>query len=164
METSPQADYMRMALDAARGVGHRTSPNPVVGCIIVKEGEVVGTGITQPVGQAHAEVMALRDAGPAARGADMYVTLEPCSMCAGALVNSRVSRLVYGCTDRKAGAVHSLYEIPTDIRLNHRLEVTGGCRAEECSALLTAFFRGRRQEIARQRAKERRGGRVVEGA
>ena len=77
-------------------------------------------------------------------GATIYVTLEPCPMCAGALVNARMRRLVYGAPDPKAGACGTLYEIPTDPRLNHRLNVTGGVRAAECGALLTAYFRARR--------------------
>ena len=85
-------------------------------------------------------------------------------MCAGALVNGRVSRLVYGCRDPKAGAVHSPFEIPTDMRLNHRLTVLGGVREAECAHLLKAFFQQRSREKARRRAELRRGGRVDEGA
>ena len=98
---------------------------------------------------AHAEIVALREAARSLgywrlEGATLYVTLEPCPMCAGALVNARVARLVYGCTDPKAGAVESLYSIATDERLNHRLQVTGGVRAEEAAGLLQGFFRARR--------------------
>ena len=144
-----------------------------VGAIVVLDGQIIGRGynLRETTGDptAHAEVVALRAAAQKIGhwrllDATLYVTLEPCAMCAGALVNSRVARLVYGCRDMKAGAVDSLYSIPTDVRLNHRLDVSGGCRADECAALLTAFFRGRRQEAARRRTKERRGGRVDEGA
>jgi tRNA(adenine34) deaminase len=98
---------------------------------------------------AHAEVLALRDAAQAVGGwrldgCVLVVTLEPCAMCAGALVNARLTTLVYGASDAKAGAVRSLYEIPTDARLNHRVDVRGGVRAEESAALLTAFFAARR--------------------
>jgi tRNA(adenine34) deaminase len=98
---------------------------------------------------AHAEVVALRRACRRARawrlaGATMYVTLEPCAMCAGALVLARLDRLVFGCRDPKAGAVGSLYDLARDSRLNHRLAVTEGVAAEAAAALLVAFFRARR--------------------
>ena len=98
---------------------------------------------------AHAEILALRDAARAVGswrldGCVLLVTLEPCAMCAGALVNARVPVLVYGATDPKAGAVASLYEIATDPRLNHRVEVHAGLRADECGALLKEFFAARR--------------------
>ena len=94
---------------------------------------------------AHAEVVALREATRALghwrlEGATVYATLEPCPMCAGALVNARVARLVYGCTDPKAGAIDTLYSIGRDPRLNHRFTVTAGVRAEECAGLLREFF------------------------
>jgi tRNA(adenine34) deaminase len=93
---------------------------------------------------AHAELVALREAarvlGTWRVELALFVTQEPCSMCAGAIVNARVSRLVYGCTNPKAGAVISLFSIPTDERLNHRVAVTGGVRAVECAAVLSEFF------------------------
>jgi tRNA(adenine34) deaminase len=98
---------------------------------------------------AHAEVLALRDASAAVGGwrlldCTLVVTLEPCAMCAGALVNARVGTLVYGATDPKAGAVESLYELCADARLNHQVAVIGGVQADACSALLKAFFAARR--------------------
>jgi tRNA(adenine34) deaminase len=98
---------------------------------------------------AHAEVLALRDASAAIGGwrllgCTLVVTLEPCAMCAGALVNARVGTLVYGATDPKAGAVESLYELCADARLNHQVAVIGGVQADACSALLKAFFAARR--------------------
>jgi tRNA(adenine34) deaminase len=98
---------------------------------------------------AHAEVLALRDASAAVGGwrlldCTLVVTLEPCAMCAGALVNARVGTLVYGATDPKAGAVESLYELCADVRLNHQVTVIGGVQADACSALLKAFFAARR--------------------
>ena len=98
---------------------------------------------------AHAEVLALRSAALAQgawrlAGATVYSTLEPCPMCAGALVNARVARLVYGCADPKAGAVDTLFPIGRDLRLNHRFEVTSGVLAAECAAVLRAFFAVRR--------------------
>ncbi len=98
---------------------------------------------------AHAELLAIADAASAVgawrlTGTTMVVTLEPCPMCAGALVNARVDRLVYGASDPKAGACGTLFDLCDDPRLNHRLEVTAGVRAEECGALLSAFFAARR--------------------
>ncbi len=124
-----------------------------VGAIVVRDGAAIGRGcnlreaLHDPT--AHAEVIALRDAARHVGhwrilDATLYVTLEPCVMCAGALVNARVGRLVYGCADPKAGAVTSLYAVTTDARLNHRLQVTAGVRAAECAALLRGFFRARR--------------------
>ena len=102
---------------------------------------------------AHAEIEALRDAAEARgswrlEGCTLYVTLEPCPMCAGALVNARVSRVVYGCLDPKAGAVDTFYGIGKDERLNHRFEVRGGVLAEECAALLKSFFGAKRRAAA----------------
>jgi len=124
-----------------------------VGAVVIHEGRVIGRGhnlrerLSDPT--AHAEIIALTAASEALgswrlEGATIYVTLEPCPMCAGALVNARMDRLVYGAPDPKAGACGTLYEIPTDPRLNHRLKVTGGVRAEEGGALLTAYFRAKR--------------------
>jgi tRNA(adenine34) deaminase len=97
---------------------------------------------------AHAEIVALREAarrlGQWRVPHTLIVTQEPCPMCAGALVNARVARLVYGCKNPKAGAVETLYAIPTDVRLNHRMEVVGGVLADECAAILKAFFALRR--------------------
>jgi len=124
-----------------------------VGAILVKDGEVVSSShnlretLKDP--SAHAEILALRDATKISdswrlSGATLYVTKEPCIMCAGALVNSRVARLVYGCRDEKAGGVDSLYRILSDGRLNHRVEVVSGVLGDECAALLRQFFRERR--------------------
>ena len=101
------------------------------------------------------DVVALREACRARRrwrvdGATLYVTLEPCPMCAGALVNARVARLVYGASDPKAGAVRTLYQLCDDPRLNHRMAITAGVLAEPCAALLRAFFRARRAGVGRR--------------
>lgn len=100
---------------------------------------------------AHAEMIALTQAAQALRswrleGCVLYVTLEPCPMCAGAIVQARLPLVVYGCTDPKAGACDTLYQIPTDARLNHRARVLGGVQAERCAGLLGDFFRARRRE------------------
>jgi len=120
-----------------------------VGCVLVQGGAVLARGhnyrqrLQDPV--AHAEVLAIRDAARqlgSFRLIDVtaYVTLEPCPMCAGALVNARVARVVYGCDDPKAGALRSLYTIGSDPRLNHRFEVTPGVLADRCAAQLSRFF------------------------
>ena len=143
--------WMRVCIDLARQAA-RQDEVPV-GAIVVLDGEIIGRGhnTREQTGDptAHAEIVALRDAAQSIGhwrliDTTLYVTLEPCFMCAGALVNARVRRLVYGCTDPKAGAVLSLSQVPTDPRLNHRLEVTGGVESDECAGLLTDFFRARR--------------------
>ena len=157
--------FMGVCLVLARHAGARGEVP--VGAVVVHEGRIIGRGFnlreTRADPIAHAEVVAMRQAARRLghwRLVDctLYVTLEPCVMCAGALVNGRIDRLVYGCTDPKAGAVDSLYEVPTDPRLNHRLEVRAGVRARECAGVLQAFFRARRGR------RSWRGGRVVEGA
>ena len=123
-----------------------------VGAVIVRDGVIIGRGFNrrQATGDptAHAEIEALRLAsrivGNWRIAGTLYVTQEPCPMCAGALVNARIERLVYGCTNPKAGAVCTLYEIVTDARLNHRMEVMGGVRENECGDLLRGFFAGLR--------------------
>lgn len=139
-------EFMRQALALAAGAG----PDVPVGALVVSpSGAVVGTGVNarerdgDPT--AHAEVIALRAAAVALRtwrleGCTLVVTLEPCTMCAGALVLARVARLVYGAPDPKAGAVGSLWDVVRDRRLNSRPEVVGGVLADESAALLRAFF------------------------
>lgn len=120
-----------------------------VGALIVLGGEVIGDGQNRRRSSgdptAHAEIEALRKAAKVVENwrveGTLYVTQEPCPMCAGALVNARIVHLVYGCANPKSGAAGSLYEIPTDERLNHRMEVTRGVLEEECSMVLTNFFR-----------------------
>ncbi|HEY0250049.1 MAG TPA: tRNA adenosine(34) deaminase TadA [Kofleriaceae bacterium] len=139
--------WMGHALEEARAAAaHGDVP---VGAVIVDaSGKVIGRGRNRreldhdPT--AHAECVALRDAangiGHWRIEATLFVTQEPCPMCAGALVNARVKRLVFGCLNPKAGAVQSLFTLVTDPRLNHRMEVRGEVRADECAALLTGFF------------------------
>ena len=124
---------------------------------MVLDEEIIGQGSNRPIRNldptAHAEMIALRQAAAQVQnyrltGATLYVTVEPCAMCAGAAVLARVARLVYGCDDPKAGAVRSLYQIAEDARLNHRIEVVSGVLAEECSALLRSFFSKRRPSPA----------------
>jgi tRNA(adenine34) deaminase len=143
--------FMRLALEEARrAVEHEDVP---IGAVVVSGGEVVAAARNErelrkdPT--AHAEVLALRAAAKEAgtwrlADATMYVTLEPCPMCAGALVLARTARLVYGPQDPKAGAALSLYNIAQDPRLNHSMELTTGVLEAECAELLSGFFKGRR--------------------
>ena len=126
-----------------------------VGCVVVDGEEVVGRGynLRESLGDptAHAEILALREAARAVgswrlEGCTVYVTLEPCCMCAGAMVLARVERLVYGAPDPRGGAAGSLYNVVQDERLNHRLRVTPGVLAEECGEILRDFFRRKRLE------------------
>jgi tRNA(adenine34) deaminase len=138
--------FMDLALAAGRQAG--AAGDVPVGAIVVLDGRVIATGFNQRQATAdptaHAEILALREAATVVGnwrvGGTLYVTQEPCPMCAGALVNARIARLVYGCENPKAGAVTTLYQIATDIRLNHRMEVVGGVRAAEAAELLRAFF------------------------
>ena len=145
------ADYMREALvlaDAAEARGEVP-----VGALVVMDGVVIGRGSNQPIGThaptAHAEVIALRDAA-AARGnyrlpgATLYVTLEPCAMCAGAIMHARIGRVVYGARDLKTGACGSVVDL-FGTKLNHHAEVIEGVMADECGARLSAFFSRRRK-------------------
>ena len=124
-----------------------------VGALLVKDGAVVSSShnlretLKDP--SAHAEILALRDATKISdswrlSGSTLYVTKEPCIMCAGSLVNARIARLVYGCRDEKAGGVDSLYRILNDERLNHQIEVVSGVLEDECAGILRQFFRERR--------------------
>ena len=144
-------DYMRLALKEAEVA--RDEDEVPVGAVIIHDGRIIGKAHNQrerlrdPT--AHAEMIAITQAAASLdrwrlTGATLYVTLEPCPMCAGALVLARIDRLVYGATDPKAGACGSLYDIVTDGRLNHRLDVISGVLEEECRSLLQDFFRGRR--------------------
>jgi len=143
--------WMREALALAQRA--ETAGEVPVGAVLVKDGERVAAGWNQPIlardPTAHAEIMALRAGAQALgnyrlTGTTLYVTLEPCGMCAGALVHARVARLVYGAADPKAGAAGSVFNLVQADALNHRLEVTGGVLAEECGGLLKDFFSRRR--------------------
>jgi len=143
--------YMDLALaEAAKAESAGEVP---VGAVIVFEDKVVARGFNQPIlandPTAHAEIVALREAGRALgtyrlAGATMYCTLEPCMMCAGAMINARIARLVFGTPDPRAGAAGSIYNVLTDPRLNHRVEVVTGIREDECAALLKNFFARKR--------------------
>jgi tRNA(adenine34) deaminase len=124
-----------------------------VGAVVVANDEIIGRGYNQVIANvdptAHAEIQALRAAAHTLSnyrlpGATLYVSLEPCAMCAGAMVHARISRLVYGCTDPRAGAAGSVFNIVQARELNHQIEVVGGVLETECRELLQAFFRARR--------------------
>jgi tRNA(adenine34) deaminase len=148
----PRDDYfMRLALREARqALEHEDVP---IGAVVVRHGEVIASAHNErEVRQdptAHAEILALRDAAREVGSwrvleTVLYVTLEPCAMCAGAIVLARVARVVYGATDPKAGAAGSVLDVLAEPRLNHRPEVAGGLLAAECGELLSAFFAERR--------------------
>ncbi len=157
--SSADERWMREALAEARLAGGRGEVP--VGAVVVLDGAVLGRGGNQPVlaadPTAHAEIVALRDAARAVgnyrlTGAALYVTVEPCLMCAGALVHARIGRLVFGAAEPKAGAVRSAMRVLDHPALNHRVEVSGGVLEPECNALIRAFFAGRRAEEKRRKA------------
>ena len=143
--------YMEEALrEAARAQAAGEVP---VGAVVVCGGRIVGRGWNRNIADsdptAHAEILALREAARALGNhrlldCEMFVTIEPCAMCAGALVHARLKRLVYGVDDPKAGAVHSIMSVLNHPQLNHQMEVTGGVLAARCQELLQSFFRARR--------------------
>ncbi len=144
---------MRLALAAADKA--RVAGEVPVGAVIVKEGKVIATGFNQPIGchdpTHHAEIAALRAASEVLGnyrlpGCTLYVTLEPCVMCAGAMMHARLSRVVYGAADPKTGACGSVVNLFADERLNHHAEVLGGVLADECGTMLSSFFAERRQQ------------------
>lgn len=146
-------DFMRLALDEARRA--RAIEEVPIGCVIVHDptGAIVGRGYNRRLADndptAHAEILALRQAGRATGHwrllhCTLYVTLEPCPMCAGAIVNARIPRLVYGCADPKAGAVKTLFSLCDDPRLNHRVAIVAGVLAGECAQALRDFFQAQR--------------------
>lgn len=126
-----------------------------VGAVAVADGRIVGAGHNRPISladpTAHAEILAVRAAASTLNtyrltAVSIYVTLEPCAMCVGAMLNARITRVVYGARDDKAGALGSVYDIGRDGRLNHRFEVVGGVMESECAELMSEFFRARRAE------------------
>ncbi len=144
---------MRLALDQARNAW--ALGEVPVGAVVVKDGEVVATGFNQPIGThdptAHAEIMALRAAATILGnyrlpGCELFVTLEPCAMCSGAMMHARLARVVYGASDPKTGACGSIVNLFEQNQLNHHTQLTGGVLANECGALLKEFFAARRRD------------------
>jgi tRNA(adenine34) deaminase len=145
--------FMRLALAAAKQASDEGEVP--VGAVLVFEGEVIATGFNRPIGQhdpsAHAEIAALRAAAAVLAnyrlpGCTLYVTLEPCAMCAGAMMHARLARVVYGAADPKTGACGSVVNLFAEEKLNHHTRVTGGVLAAECSTMLSAFFAERRRQ------------------
>jgi tRNA(adenine34) deaminase len=145
--------WMQEALRAARRA--LEAGEIPIGAVVVHDGKIVGRGFNRNIADsdptAHAEIVALREAGAAIGNhrlgdCDLFVTIEPCPMCAGALVHARVRRLVYGADDPKAGAVHSVMQVVNHPSLNHQMEVRGGVLAGKCAELLQDFFRARRAQ------------------
>jgi tRNA(adenine34) deaminase len=143
--------FMRVALQLAAQAG--SSGEVPVGAVVVKDGEIVGRGFNHPISgrdpTAHAEIAAMRDAARQLQnyrlgGCDLYVTLEPCAMCVGAILHARIGRVVFGATDPKTGACGSVIDLFAEARLNHHASVQGGVLADEAGALLRKFFAARR--------------------
>ncbi|KFK96734.1 MULTISPECIES: tRNA adenosine(34) deaminase TadA [unclassified Serratia (in: enterobacteria)] len=145
--------WMRQALNLAMRA--QEEGEVPVGALLVLDNQVIGEGWNRPIGRhdptAHAEIMALRQGGAVLQNyrllnATLYVTLEPCVMCAGAMIHSRIRRLVYGATDEKTGAAGSLVDILRHPGMNHQIEIVSGVLAEECAATISNFFRLRREQ------------------
>jgi len=155
MVVNQDEDYMGLALNEARRAAAMDEV-PVGAVVVDKDGAVIGRGYNHPISAddptAHAEIVALREAARVIgnyrlMGATLYCTIEPCTMCAGAIVQARVARLVFGAPDPKAGAAGSLYNIVTDPRLNHSVEVVRGVLDDECSSLIQSFFASKRRPL-----------------
>lgn len=155
VSTSTDSDFMRLALDLAREAA--AAGEVPVGAVVVRDGEVIGRGFNRPIltsdPTAHAEVVALRDAAQRLGnyrlpGCSLYVSLEPCVMCSGAIMHSRIQRVIYGARDPKTGAHGSVLDLFAESRLNHHAEVLGGLLADESGALLSGFFAARRRRTA----------------
>src|ERR1035437_8265011 len=145
---------MRAALEQAR-VAQIAGEVPV-GALVVKDGEIIGSGFNAPISRhdpaAHAEILALRDAANRLGNyrlpdCELYVTLEPCAMCVGAMLHARIARLVYGAADPKTGACGSVIDLISESILNHHMSVTAGVMADECGALLRDFFAAKRAKV-----------------
>lgn len=144
--------FMREALSQAEAAG--CLGEVPVGAVVVRDGEIIGRGFNSPIGDhdptAHAEVVALRDAARRLGnyrlpGCELFVTLEPCAMCAGAILHARIARVVYGARDWKTGVHGSILDLFAETRLNHHTQVQGGVLAEDCGRLLSDFFAARRR-------------------
>ena len=132
---------MRRALELARRGAGRVSPNPMVGCVIARGGRVIGEGWHETCGGPHAERNALAACTEDPAGATLYVTLEPCPMCAGAIVQARIPKVVFGCRNPKAGSAGSVLDLLHVEGLNHQVSVEEGILGEECAEMMRVFFR-----------------------
>jgi tRNA(adenine34) deaminase len=156
IEMNSDEQFMRSALEQAALA--ETAGEVPIGAVIVCDGKIISRGFNRNLldhdPSAHAEMVALREAARAMQnhrlsGCEMFVTMEPCAMCAGALVHSRIARLVYGASDPKAGAVSSVLHVLNHPKLNHQMNVTSGVLAAECSEVVQAFFRKKRSSASR---------------
>jgi tRNA(adenine34) deaminase len=152
--TMTDHDFMQIALDLAQLAG--AAGEVPVGAIVVKDGEIIGRGSNAPITThdptAHAEIRAMRDAAQHLGnyrlvGCTLYVTLEPCAMCTGAIQHARIAKLVYGASDPKTGACGSVVNLMAEPKLNHHTEISGGVLAAECGTLLSSFFSARRKKV-----------------
>lgn len=148
------ADYMQIALQLATEAAQ--AGEVPVGAVVVKDGAIIGRGANSPIGQhdptAHAEIMAMRDAANNVGNyrlvdCTLYVTLEPCAMCTGAIQHARIAKLVYGANDPKTGACGSVINLMGEAKLNHHTTVVSGIMAQECGSVLTTFFSERRKSV-----------------
>ena len=130
--------YMKRAIALAKLATGHTSPNPLVGAVVVKDNTIIGEGYHHKAGTAHAEVHALNQAGENAKGATLYVTLEPCVMCAGALTWSQISKVIIGARDEKRGFINQ------NVKLHPKTEVVSGILENECSEIVKNFFKNKR--------------------
>ncbi len=147
----PDLEFMRAALDEAQSAAERGEVP--IGAVLVREGKIVARAhnrtLTDNDPTSHAEMVAIRAAAETIgnhrlNGTSLYVTVEPCAMCAGALIQARVARLIYGCAEQKGGAVRTCFQILDHPAVNHRVEVTSGILADECAAVMQEFFAQRR--------------------
>lgn len=151
MQAELDRQYMQQAIEQAKLAA--TAGEVPVGAVLVRDGQVISTGFNQPIGNsdpsAHAEMMAIRSAAQSISnyrlpGSTLYVTLEPCAMCAGAILHARVDRVVFGALDPKTGAAGSVLDIFSEKSINHHTQVEGGVMDQECGQLLRDFFKERR--------------------
>src|SRR6185437_4604619 len=156
MRSQDDVAWMEQALEQAR-LAAQAGEVPI-GALVIRDGEIVGRGHNRNLldhdPTSHAEIVALRDAAKRLgnhrlSGCIVYATIEPCAMCAGALIHARIARLVYGASDPKAGAAGSVLQVLNHPELNHKMEVTAGVLAEKCSEILQGFFRRKRERAAR---------------
>ena len=144
---SEDEKYMALAMKLAKkGYGY-TAPNPVVGAVIVKNGCIIGQGYHEKYGEPHAERNALASCTQSPEGATIYVTLEPCQMCAGAIVQARIPEVMIGCMNPKAGCAGSIYNLLQEPAFNHQVSLFKGVLEEECSQMLKDFFRSLRTRL-----------------
>jgi len=153
MDANLRPDEFWMEEALRQGVRAQAAGEVPVGAVVVHEGRILGRGSNRPISSndptAHAEIIAMREAGQALGNyrladCDLFVTMEPCAMCAGAMVHARIRRLIYGATDPKAGAVESVMRVLDNASLNHQIEVKKGVLAGRCMELVQAFFRDKR--------------------